>query len=147
MSKVLRTILHLLARREHAAAELLQKLSRRGFTVTEIQTALQYCQEHGYQSDSRFAEQYCRVQHAKGMGPLKILHGLRQYGLPTESLSHFIAETPIEWATEAKNLLNKNAWRFKQDPFSQKKMRFLLSRGFPSDIIHAVLKDRVDEKQ
>ena len=46
----------LLARREHAEAELRQKLSQREFAAEEIEQALDELKQGGWLSDARFCE-------------------------------------------------------------------------------------------
>jgi regulatory protein len=66
----------LLARREHSAHELRQKLEKREFDRDEIELALEVLQQNNLQSDARFTESYVNHRTNAGLGPIKIAHEL-----------------------------------------------------------------------
>ena len=92
-------MLSLLARREHSAEELRRKL-KQSFSITKtadfsdlLERCLLEMQEKGFQSDARFARQYVESKLAnKSHGPLKILAGLFDRGIPKEQANLVLNE-------------------------------------------------------
>ena len=84
-------MLSFLSRREHSAEELRRKLKQSSSIskTADFSDLLERCllemQEKGFQSDDRFARQYVESKLAnKSHGPLKILAGLFNRGIPRE---------------------------------------------------------------
>ena len=88
-----------LARREHSAEELRRKL-KQSSSISKtanfsklLELCLQEMQEKGFQSDDRFARQYVESKLAnKSHGPLKILTGLFNRGIPREQANLVLNE-------------------------------------------------------
>ncbi len=142
MNQDLQKALRLLAMREHSAVELQQKLKRAGYIQADVDAAITECQQQGYQSDDRFAVQFCRVNIEKGHGPLKMAYALKQHGLTQDEIESYFAQAQVDWVELARCVVKKQGWRFKSSEDSSKKMRFLLARGFPVDVIRLSLKER-----
>ena len=92
-------MLSYLARREHSAEELRRKLKQNSsisniFDSSELlERCLLEMQEKGFQSDYRFARQYVESKLAnKSHGPLKILAGLFNRGIPREQANLVLNE-------------------------------------------------------
>ena len=92
-------ILSFLARREHSAEELRRKLKQSSSISKTVdfsdllELCLQEIQEKGFQSDDRFARQYVESKLAnKSHGPLKILAGLFDRGIPKEQANLVLNE-------------------------------------------------------
>jgi len=66
----------LLERREHSKLDLLQKLSLRDFSSTDIDTAIETIAKKYYLSDERFAACRCRYQLNRGYDWLYIANEL-----------------------------------------------------------------------
>ena len=62
---LVRTAVGLLARRDHSRAELLQKLTARGFDITAVEALLDRLAAQRLQSDARFAEIYVRMRSGR----------------------------------------------------------------------------------
>ena len=77
----------LLARREHSARELVQKLRSRGGTAEVIETVLQRLVDGRLQSDERYTEVYLRQRSSKGYGPQRIVSELRERGVADSLIS------------------------------------------------------------
>ena len=92
-------MLSFLARREHSAEELRRKL-KQSSSISKtadfpdlLEQCLQEMQEKGFQSDYRFARQYVESKLAnKSHGPLKILAGLFNRGIPREQANLVLNE-------------------------------------------------------
>jgi len=92
-------MLSFLARREHSAEELRRKLKQNSSISKTVDSPelLEQCllemQEKGFQSDDRFARQYVESKLAnKSHGPLKILAGLFNRGIPREQANLVLNE-------------------------------------------------------
>ena len=92
-------MLSFLARREHSAEELRRKLKQSSSIskTADFSDLLERCllemQVKGFQSDDRFARQYVESKLAnKSHGPLKILSGLFNRGIPREQANLVLNE-------------------------------------------------------
>ena len=92
-------ILSFLARREYSAEELRRKLKQSSSILKTVdfsdllEQCLQEMQEKGFQSDDRFARQYVESKLiTKSHGPLKILAGLFNRGIPREQTNLLLNE-------------------------------------------------------
>lgn len=146
MTKAFDCALRLLARREHGAQELFDKLIQKGHSRDDANEALRLCQYHQLQSDARFAEQLCRTRIHQGYGPLRIRQELEALRISEDIMAPVLAEEEDNWPGYA-----EAAWlkKFKaRVPASfaelKKQQRFLLYRGFPGDIIARVFKDNLN---
>ena len=132
----------LLARREHSAEEICQKLTKREFEADEIATALLELKQGDWQSDERFAEAYIRARRLKGFGPVRIASELRDRGVDEQITDRYLlADDDIWW----RMLEQEYQKKYHGSPFEDyqekaKRMRFLQYRGFSLDQIHAVVK-------
>ena len=132
----------LLARREHSAEEIRQKLTKREFEADEIATALLELRQGDWQSDERFAEAYIRARRLKGFGPVRIASELRDRGVDEQITDRYLlADDDIWW----RMLEQEYQKKYHGSPFEDyqekaRRMRFLQYRGFSLDQIHAVVK-------
>ena len=92
-------ILSFIARREHSAEELRRKLKQSSSIskTADFSDLLERClremQEKGFQSDDRFVKQYVESKLVnKSHGPLKILAGLFNRGIPREQANLVLNE-------------------------------------------------------
>ena len=92
-------MLNFLARREYSAEELRRKLKQNSFILKTVDSfdLLERCllemQEKGFQSDDRFTRQYVESKLAnKSHGPIKILAGLFNRGIPREQATLVLNE-------------------------------------------------------
>ncbi len=93
MEPVLAKALELLAGRDHFAAELEEKLRRRGFSREEIAVAVQRCRELGFLDEARLARRFVEVQAGrKGWGPRRIEAELARRGVPREVAAAAVRE-------------------------------------------------------
>ena len=137
----------LLARREHAAADLRRKLERKGFDAQVAEVAVEELADEGLQSDERFAESVVAARIGQGKGPLHILHGLKQYGVASAVAEAALAEAGADWFDLALSARRK---RFGTAPVADAKdhgrqMRFLLQRGFSAEQAHEAVGCDLDD--
>lgn len=127
--------LRLLARREHSRAELMRKLEAAGFAREEIGTLLDDFETRNWLSDQRFAESYV-ADHRARAGSIKLAYDLRQRGVPDSVIENVLSDNRDSELARAREVWQK---KFKAPPANAdekaRQMRFLLSRGFPPDVI------------
>ena len=135
-----RTAVGLLARREHSRAELLHKLTSRGYAAIEVELLLDRLAAQRLQSDARFTECYVRMRRGRGYGPQRIRAELRERGVAAE-----LVELALDTQTTADTPRIDDIWhrkfagQFPQDYRERaRQMRFLQQRGFPLADIHAL---------
>ena len=144
---------YLLGIREHGAKELKSKLLTKfpetpellaehqevsGFIASLVDDVLQRCQENNWQSDERYIEQAVRNWAAKGSGPIKIRQKLKMASDRDDLISGYLDWDESEWLTLALEALVKkygNAHFPEARKEQAKRMRFLQSRGFSSEVI------------
>ena len=124
----------LLARREHSARELSDKLVRKGIDAESASEAITKLTAEGLQSDSRFTENYCRSRTAKGFGPRRIRLELQERGISTELANEYIDASDSHWRTLAQQQLQKKFNLLAATDLHQlaTMKRFLDYRGFDS---------------
>ncbi|MFC1589043.1 regulatory protein RecX [Pseudomonadota bacterium] len=131
----------LLARREHSAEEIRQKLAKREFDASEIATAVVELQQGDWQSDERFAEAYVRYRRMKGFGPVRIASELRERGVDEQIANRYLYADDGVWLQALEQEYQKKYQGTKFEDFKEKakRMRFLQYRGFTIDQINEVV--------
>ena len=134
--------LRYLIRREHSQKELLQKLLSKGFEANDVQGIIDELNEQGWQSNDRFAESYARHKIKKGFGPVKISYELAQRGIDEADLDAIVLDISGSWGDILEQVYAKKYSSEKQvgNKEWQKRYRFLLQRGFSSDMINSFYK-------
>ena len=127
----------LLARREHSAFELRQKLKLREFDSDAIELALERLQKDNLQSDSRFTESYINHRCNAGLGPIKIVNELRQKGVSDELISQHMSVLSIDWEDQLERQRMKKYGEEIPTDYKQKikQARFLQNRGFSPESV------------
>jgi len=144
---------YLLGIREHGAKELKSKLLSKfpetpellaeyqavpGFVATVVDEVLLRCQANNWQSDERYIEQSVRNWAAKGCGPIKIRQKLTMASDRSDLISAYLDWDDSEWLELALAALLKKYGNIdlpSERKEQAKRMRFLQSRGFSSEII------------
>lgn len=134
----------LLARREHSAHELRQKLKQREFESDEVELALETLQQDNLQCDSRFAESYINHRMNAGLGPIKIVNELRQKCVSDELISQHMSVLSIDWDEQLEQQRKKKYGEEIPSDYKlkMKQARFLQGRGFsPESVLRLLLRD------
>jgi len=131
----------ILSRREHSKFELYEKLSQKGFESSEIEKVVSELQHRGWQSDERFCEAFVRFRIQKGQGPQKIQFELKKKGVDLQIITSVLQMYDAQWLQLCENVLEKKYGDSGEISFEEKakRLRFLNSRGFPTDIIRQIL--------
>ena len=133
-----------LARREHSRAELRRKLLPHAASPEELDALLEDLIQRKLLSEARFAEARAHVMSRK-FGAARIEHDLRAKGVSEEGAASAAREARI---TEFERALE--IWRRKFGTPAldlnerARQARFLLARGFSTDIINRVLRHKDD---
>ncbi len=142
MTKSFESAVRLLARREHGAYELTQKLLQKKFPAVEVQDAISQCLRLGLQSDERFVESLCRARIRQGHGPARIRQDLQQVRIDRDLIEQALDAERENWATYARDVWVKKYGAQEDHSFAeiQKQKQFLLYRGFSVDTINLVFR-------
>lgn len=132
--------LRLLARREHSRQELARKLSPHAESPEAVEVLLDSLEQKKQLSNERFASERARVL-ARKFGAARIRQDLKARGVPEELVSRFSSSS--DELQKAKAILER---RYRLPAATReeraKRMRFLQSRGFSSEIIFSLLSAR-----
>jgi regulatory protein len=132
--------LRLLARREHSRQELARKLSPHAESPEAVAVLLDSLEQKKQLSNERFASERARVL-ARKFGAARIRQDLKARGVPEELVSRFSSSS--DELQKAKAILER---RYREPAATReeraKRMRFLQSRGFSSEIIFSLLSAR-----
>jgi regulatory protein len=139
--------LNLLARRDHSSAELIRKLTAKGFPGGEIETAIARLQQLTYLDDRRYAEQWAAraVREGKAVGPRLRLE-LRRRGIPPEMAEAAMATAgeDLDERRAIAELLGRRFAGFAPSTASPKEKRRVVSwlqrRGFSLTVIFDCLR-------
>ena len=131
--------LRLLARREHSRKELERKLSPYAESSEALEVLISELKTKSQLSEARFAEERAR-QLSRKYGAARIRQDLKSKGVGEELVEHVSSEGDLE---RARAILER---KYRQPAATRderaKRMRFLQSRGFSSDIIFKLLSSR-----
>jgi len=139
--------LRYLARREHSRLELEQKLASDTQSVSLVLSGLlDKLEQKGLLSAERFVEQMVRTHRPK-FGSQRIVYELKQKGINEHLIANVLPELK-----ETELAVAYEVWRkkFGTLPINvkehSKQMRFMMSRGFSSQIIRQVLQHAEQEE-
>jgi regulatory protein len=128
--------LGLLARREHSAREIEQKLVAKGYAKQDAGGAVDSLKSAGHQSDGRYAENLIRARVTAGYGPRYIEAELRSHGIDPRTLAAELAAH--DWNALAANQVRRQYGALTRDPKERNRaVQFLARRGFSIDAIRA----------
>jgi regulatory protein len=141
----LNSALRILARRDHSAAELAQKLTRHGHAEDVVQRVIIECQRLDYLDDRRALRQVLAGMKRRGFGIHRIRHELLKRGLTRAGSEYDSAASmpPAEERSVAHRVALKKWKSLQPEPEAGKKrlrlLRFLRSRGFSDGVIFDVM--------
>lgn len=135
--------LDLLARREHAPAELAAKLRRREHADDDIDAVLAKLIDDNLLSAVRYAHAAVASKSARGIGPLRIRMELSAAGIDDVLIDEALVDADIDWQALAEVVRSKRFGSAQPADFPAraKQMRFLQRRGFDSDHWRAAFDD------
>lgn len=135
------TALRMLARREHACAELARKLLGKGYCSTTVEGVVAALAAERLVSDERFAEALVRSRTERGYGPVRILHELKERGVERDCAETAVDTRARQWLERAEGARRKRFGDAAPEGFRERgrQARFLEGRGFSAEHIRRVL--------
>lgn len=131
----------MLARRDHARAELEVRLAQRGFDAAEVAAALDDLERRGFLSDARFATGVVE-RHCGQTGRRAIEGMLRRKGVAAPARAEALAG--LAGRDEFDDALRLWSKRFGRAPADDRErarqFRFLLARGYAAETVAKVLR-------
>lgn len=136
----------LLSRRDHSRSELKTKLYQRKFSSASIEYALSECERLNLIDDQSFATRYVAELKFKGYGVFRLREKLYSKGISKEIIEIVLADLDQdEEKNSAREAMEKKLRQLKRETDKQKKhqklYRYLISRGFSSDIVRELLNE------
>ncbi|AVJ16334.1 recombination regulator RecX [Serratia rhizosphaerae] len=154
--------MRLLSQRDHSEDELRRKLTAQPFfsrakfsdkasspscdepiDPAVVEQVIDYCYQHNWLDDRRFATRYIGSRSRKGYGAQRIRSELMQKGVDKEVVQTALAECDIDWCEQAKEVAQRKfgdplpkEWKDKA-----KVQRYLLYRGFFQEEIQSIYRD------
>ena len=129
-----------LARREHSAYEIRQKLKSKASSelIDELLDALL---KDDLLSDERFAHMLCRSRFNKGVGPVRIEHELKQHLILAEWSELAMEEYEDSWVEHLQALNIRKYGEAPPEDYKAwaKRARFFQGRGFTSEQIRQAI--------
>lgn len=108
-----------------------------------VQSVIDYCYQHNWLDDAKFAEHYILGRSNKGYGAQRIRTELQQKGVDKEIIATALGNSDVDWCSIARDLAVRKFdeplptdWKEKS-----KIMRFLLYRGFFNEEIQSIYRD------
>ncbi len=158
MNELLKRATSLLAQRDYSEWELRRKLTRQSSwkkgengrsptysinnidkeivetpnTHQYIDQVIEYCYQHNWLDDRRFAEQFIYSRSNKGYGPRRIILELQQKGVTKSIIEQTLQESNIQWKKLAESVVQKKfGKKINNDMKNKVKIaNFLIYRGF-----------------
>ena len=133
--------LRLLSQREHSRTELERKLAPHEEVPGELAKALDELQARDFINDGRAVDSVINRRSGK-LGSARIQQELAAKGLSGEAVAQAMASLKDSELSRAQEVWRKKFGTAPQDPQAKaKQMRFLLSRGFPSEVVRRTVPD------
>ena len=133
--------LRLLSQREHSRTELERKLAPHEEVPGELAKALDELQARDFINDGRAVDSVINRRSGK-LGSARIQQELAAKGLSGEAVAQAMASLKESELSRAPEVWRKKFGTAPQDPQAKaKQMRFLLSRGFPSEVVRRTVPD------
>ena len=120
-----------LARREHSARELRERLLRAGVDGAKTEEVLEELQRVGLLDDGRFARERARVLAERGKGDAAIRFELERASVETDEIDRALAELDPERERAARLVDRRGA--------TSSTARLLASRGFDEAVVESLV--------
>jgi regulatory protein len=132
--------LRLLAGREHSRAELQRKLSAHETEPGELAKALDELEAKGFINEQRVLESVLHRRSAR-LGAARVRQELQAKGLDPQAVAEAVAGLQGSEEARAREVWRKRFGDLPRDAAERgKQMRFLLTRGFGTEVVRRVLR-------
>ena len=140
--------LWLLDKRDYSRAELIRKLTEKGYEDTAAEAAVDRLVELGFVDDARYAPIVARHYAAKGYGARRVQQELQRRGIPKELWDAALEEMPAQDDTVDQLLRSRLRGADPGDRMALKRATdALLRRGYGWDDISAAVERLRAEKE
>lgn len=140
----------ILAMRDHSEQELRRKLQQPPripgntpppeYSAEDLDGVIQWCYEHGWLDDARFAGRFIASRARKGYGPQRVRQELQQKGIDRHQCDEALQNCEIDWENLARELAGRKFGTPLPTGFVEKVkvQRYLQYRGFYQEDIQAL---------
>lgn len=132
--------LKLLGNRDYFEIELKMKLINCGYNEKEIDEVIEYLKDRNFINDFSLIERKINFYQRKGWGEFKIYKYLINLGLN----KNFVEESIKKFLDLSLEKENIKKFSQRKDDF-EKKVNYLINKGFRESLIFEVLKKKEDE--
>jgi regulatory protein len=139
--------LRALASRDYSRTELERKLASFEQEPGQLQGILDDLQSKGFLSDQRAAES---IAHRRGqkLGTARVVQEMRMRGIEPQAIQDATQQLKATEMERAQEVWRRKFGSTAQDAAERgKQMRFMLARGFSSEIIRRVVTGAVDDEE
>lgn len=144
--QIMDAALKILSRRAHSAQELRNKLFKKEFARLDIDTAVAECLRLNLVNDHLLAEDYTEELKSKGCGPYKIKLMLYKKGISKDIIAEVAGGKENDESELAAEVLARKIKSLAREPDHNKRrekaFRFMISRGFSSDVIRKLFEEQ-----
>ncbi len=108
-----------------------------------VQTVIDYCYQHHWLDDAKFASRYISGRSHKGYGAQRIRSELLQKGVDKETIQVALENTDVDWCVLARDLAVRKFGENLPTDWKEKSkvLRYLLYRGFFQEEIQSIYRD------
>lgn len=136
--------LRLLSGREHSRAELQRKLAQHESEPGELARALDELEAKGFINEQRVVESVLH-RRAPRLGAARVRQELQAKGLDPQAVADAVASLQGTEAARAREVWRKKFGAPPKDVNDRaRQMRFLLTRGFSSEVVQRLVKGGTD---
>ncbi len=144
--QIMDAALKILSRRAHSAQELRNKLFKKEFARRDIDAAVAECLRLNLVNDHLLAEDYTEELKSKGCGPYKIKLMLYKKGIDKDIINEVAGGRENDESRLAGEVLARKMKSLAREPDHKKRrekaFRFMISRGFSSDVIRKLFEEQ-----
>ncbi|MBS0614918.1 MAG: regulatory protein RecX [Proteobacteria bacterium] len=132
--------LDMLARRDLPAAQVIERLERRGYAPATAAAVAAVLVTENLVNERRYVEHFVAYHAGRGQGPIRVRAELRQDGVDPILIDEFI-DAYAEWEARAREARQKKFGPHVCDDYTEKarQSRFLAYRGFTGAQIRSAL--------
>ncbi|WP_208642913.1 recombination regulator RecX [Rahnella woolbedingensis] len=108
-----------------------------------VQAVIDYCYQHSWLDDAKFASRYISGRSNKGYGAQRIRSELLHKGVDKEIITVALENTDVDWCALARDLAVRKFGENLPTDWKEKSkvLRYLLYRGFFQEEIQSIYRD------
>lgn len=108
-----------------------------------VQAVIDYCYQHQWLDDAKFADRYISGRSNKGYGAQRIRSELMQKGVDKEIITTALENTEVDWCILAREIAGRKFGENLPTDWKEKSkvLRYLLYRGFFQEEIQSIYRD------